>query len=166
MVSKIAIKVFHSQSRLDVLEFISEPNEYPFLSPVTYYLGLEIIGTELPDSGILMDLGICKIKLKDIIKKLNGKVIVGTQDPRLEIEAYEGSFRIYLKDETYYDFPKELCYLMDCKGMSKKEICKAVGDEMKKNVDFEREVKGLLQFRVFISNDRECGKAGYKVKFI
>ncbi|OMJ92614.1 hypothetical protein SteCoe_4624 [Stentor coeruleus] len=166
MISKIAIKIFHSQSRLDILEFASEPNEYKFLSPVTYFLGLEIIGTELPDSGILMDLGICKIKLKNIIKKLTGKIFIGTQDSSIEIEAYEDSFRVRFEDRVYYEFPKELCYLIDCKNVNKKEICKVVGTEMRKNIDFEREVKGLLQFRVFISNDRDCGKAEFKIKFI
>lgn len=165
MVSKIAIKIFHTQSRLDVLEFFTQANECHFLCPVTYYLGLEIIGTELPNSGILMDLGICKIKLKDIIKKLSGKIFIGTQDSRLEIEADEDDYRISLEDGTFYEFPKEICYLMDCKGVSKKEICKVVGNEMKKDVDFENEVKGILQFRVFISNDRECGKAQFKRLF-
>lgn len=166
MISSIAIKVFHKQSRLEVFHLkssydLSEHN----LQWVNYYLGVEIIAESLQPCGIIMDLGICKQELKRIISLFNKKLILSSQDSQYSVEEGQETFKIVMKGDLFYEVPKNLCIMVNRKTAPIEDLSEYIGTFFVQSLKLKSCIPTLLELRVFISETRECNKPSYIVKF-
>ncbi|OMJ85505.1 hypothetical protein SteCoe_13197 [Stentor coeruleus] len=166
MISSIAIKVFHKQSRLEVFRLVSsyDLSEHN-LQWVNYYLGVEIIAESLQPCGIIMDLGICKQELKRIISLLNKKLILSNQDSQYIIEEGQETYKLIIKGDFFYEVPKNLCVMVDKKTAPIEDLSEFIGTFFVESLKLKSCIPSLLELRVFVSESRECSKPSYIVKF-
>ncbi len=102
---RLSLDGWHHNLKFSAAHLIPHHRRCGRLHGHTYGIKLELRGTPTED-GILIDFGVLKKTLREILKEFDHRIIVPEKSPLLDIKEEDGSVRVKLGEKRYL-FPRD-----------------------------------------------------------
>lgn len=130
-----SIKILHQQAKLRYSVLIQDKsNQKTYLKTKTKVIGLELISCGFPISGIVIDFGIIKQSIKQVISLLDQKFLLGLSSRYYKTSFTEDSVLIETNFEEIFEFPKEICVITLEDNLQGKHFFSYIGRLLQENL--------------------------------
>lgn len=110
---RYSIKLFPKRSQLKLFTFLQE-NNHSILVPLCFDINFSITSSELNHDGYVIDFTTLKLFWKDVIRELNGKILIEKLGKTYCYEETRDSVRIIFPDFSYFEIEKKYVIMADC----------------------------------------------------
>ena len=141
MNSYIKIDGWKSNIRFSSAHIIPEYEKCGRLHGHSYAVHMKIIG-EPDDKGIIVDFTQVKTVLREIIDRLDHKVLIPESNKMAKIEKHKKFVKIFSLDKEYV-FPIEDCVFLPIISTSAENLASYILDLFLKNIDLPKKVKSV-----------------------
>lgn len=114
-----------------------------------YRVGVTVEGALDPETRWVIDFSVLKEILRPLVKAVDHRVLVPTQNPKLEVEQRDGSLHLAVFGEPRYVFPERDCVLLPFENSTAEMLAEYFGKQVRASLE-TRGVHGLARLVVEI----------------
>ncbi|OMJ71741.1 hypothetical protein SteCoe_29959 [Stentor coeruleus] len=146
---RYSIKLFPKRSQLKLFTILQE-NNHNIIVPLFFDINFSITSSELTPDGYVIDFTTLKIFWKDIIRELNGKILIEKFGKNYCCEERRDNFRINFPDFSYFEIEKKYVIVADCFRSPLKFVVDLLDERISKSLDVgnEFEINCVRKFEV------------------
>jgi len=141
MSSCINIDGWRSNIRFSSAHIIPEYEKCGRLHGHTYAVHVNIKG-EMDEKGIIMDFSLLKGSLREIVNKLDHKILIPRESKVLKIDNDKNSVKISLFDKRYV-FPVDDCVFLPLNSTSAENLACYILNEFIKKLTFSKQIESI-----------------------
>ena len=144
-----SIKIMHQQSKLRYSILIQDKTNFKtFLKSKTKVIGLELHLCGFPTSGIVIDFGIIKQSIKQVISLIDHKLLLGLCSSCYKTELIEDSLVIETNFGEVFEFPREICVVTLEDNLQGKNFFSYIGRLLQENLSSQGIPTGGFKFLI------------------
>jgi len=140
MDSYITIDGWRSNIRFSSAHIIPEYEKCGRLHGHSYAVHVEVVG-ELDDKGIILDFSLLKEALREIVNKLDHKVLL-PEKSGITIEKKDDSISV-TAFKKHYVFPKNDCVLLPIQSTSAENLAQYILEQLIRKISFKKQIKSI-----------------------
>lgn len=141
MVSHVVINGWKSNIRFSSAHIIPEYKKCGRLHGHTYAVHVKVFGK--PDeNGIIIDFSILKDILREIVNKLDHKILIPEKNCNVIITKNKESIRLR-SNGKFYVFPVHDCYLLPISSTSAEKLSQYILNSILEKVNFSNRIKSI-----------------------
>jgi 6-pyruvoyltetrahydropterin/6-carboxytetrahydropterin synthase len=141
MSSCINIDGWRSNIRFSSAHIIPEYEKCGRLHGHTYAVHANIKG-EMDEKGIIMDFSLLKEILREIVNKLDHKILIPKESKLLRIEKKNDNVKILLLDKQYL-FPIDDCVFLPLNSTSAENLANYILNELIKKLTLSKQIESI-----------------------
>ena len=150
MENSTSIKIFHQQAKINYSILVQDKvNHKTFLKYKTKIIGIELHLCGFPISGMLVDFGIIKKSIKQVISFLNQKFLFSVCSSDYKTNLIDDSILIETNLEEVFEFPRRFCVVAEEDCFNSDSIYPFIGRLIHEN--FSSEGIPVESFKLLIS---------------
>lgn len=100
-----------------------------------YRVGVTVEGALDPETRWVIDFSVLKEILRPLVKTVDHRVLVPTQNPKLAIEHREGSLHLAVFGEPRYVFPERDCALLPLENSTAEMLAQFFGTQVRQALE-------------------------------
>ena len=141
MSSCINIDGWRSNIRFSSAHIIPEYEKCGRVHGHTYAVDANIKG-EMDEKGIIMDFSLLKEILREIVNKLDHKILIPKESKLLRIEKKNDNVKILLLDKQYL-FPIDDCVFLPLNSTSAENLANYILNELIKKLTLSKQIESI-----------------------
>lgn len=117
METSTSVKIFHQQAKLSFSILAQDKeNHKTYLKYKTKIIGMELNSCGFPDSGMLIDFGIIKQSIKQVISFISQKFLLSVSSSDYKTNFTDDSIVLQTNFDEVFEFPRRFCVVTqeDC----------------------------------------------------
>lgn len=148
---KFGIRLFHNQSQVRCSYFKVKGRNCRIASK-TFLIGVEVFSMTLNPEGIVIDFGLCKKEIKQIIQEFEGKVIISRKQMTLD-EDDESLVKVQVGNNCYFMLPRKDCIALKSSNTSLENICSAFSARILSSIKLGERLIDVIGVRVTLKDN-------------
>jgi 6-pyruvoyl-tetrahydropterin synthase len=157
MPASFAVQVAKENLKFSAAHFIAYPGFREPLHGHNYQVGARVEGS-LGAMGYVLDFGLIKQQLKEIVDKLDERTIIPTKSDCLRIERSGDQVRVYYEQDEFV-FPAGDVALLEIAHSSAEELARFIWDELYSALEVQKVLKDVVSIEISVAE--APGQAAY-----
>ena len=157
MSASFAVQVAKENLKFSAAHFIAYPGFREPLHGHNYQVGVRVEGS-LGAMGYVLDFGLIKQQLKEIVDRLDERTIIPIQSDCLRIERTGAQVRVFYEQDEFV-FPAADVALVEIAHSSAEELARFIWNQLYSALDIQKVLKGVISIEISVAEGP--GQAAY-----
>ena len=149
MSASFAVQVAKENLKFSAAHFIAYPGFREPLHGHNYQVGVRVEGS-LGAMGYVLDFGLIKQQLKEIVDRLDERTIIPINSDCLRIERTGSQVRVFYEQDEFV-FPAADVALLEIAHSSAEELARFIWNQLYSALDIQRVLKGVVSIEISVA---------------